>query len=297
MRVLHVLPHRGGGAETYLDLLERLDGIEQTRLALAASQTARASVMPGVARLLRARGGADLVHAHGDVAAALSRPDVWTTHGLHLLRRAPWFGRVVRGVTRSARVTLCCSESERDDLLAIGAPPDRLRVVPNGVDLPPPRERAWGPVALFAGELSERKDPVTAARAARAAGIPLLVAGDGPLRDAVAAEGAELLGQVDDMAATLDRADIFVLPSHREGLSFAVLEAMAAGLAMVVSEASAEAVGDAGLIVPAGDVDAFAAALRAVTPAHGGAARGRVAEEFTVERLLEGVRTTYEQRR
>ena len=289
MRVLHVLPHSGGGAETYLDLLERLDDVEHARVELATGPTDHLSVLRGMPAVARARRSADLVHAHGDMAAVLSRPDVWTTHGLHFLRRSPRFGRALRAVTRRAKVTLCCSEGERDDLLAIGAPPDRLRVVPNGVDLPPPTEREWGPVALFAGELSERKDPMTAARAARAAGIPLLVAGDGPLRDQL--QGAELLGQVDDMEAVYARADIFVLPSTREGLSFAVLEAMAHGLAMVVSEANAEAVGDAGIVVASGGD--YAAALRAATPAHGAAARERVAAEFTVERLLSGVRGAY----
>ena len=297
MRVLHVLPHRGGGAETYLDLLERLDDVEHVRLPLASSDrplAAAPSIVRGRPALRRAARAADLVHAHGDVAAVLSQPDVWTTHGLHLLRRAPWFAPAVRRVTRRARATLCTSQSERDDLLAIGAPADRLHVVPNGVDLPPPRTRPWGPVALFVGELSERKDPVTAARAARAAGIPLVVAGDGPLRDAVAAEGAEMLGHADDMAAVLGRADIFVLPSRREGLSFAVLEAMAHGLAMVVSEASAEAVGEVGIVVGAGDQQALTEALRSATPAHGEAARRRVAAEYPVERLLQGVRTAYQ---
>lgn len=299
MRVLHVLPHRGGGAETYLDLLERLDGVEHRRMALSTARSPLAAT-PSIARhapaVARAARDADLVHAHGDVAAVLSLPLrgplVWTTHGLHLLRRAPWFASAVRAVVTRTRVTLCCSEAERDELAAF-APAERLRVVPNGVDLPPAREREWGGVALYVGELTDRKDPLTAARAARAAGMTLLVAGDGPLRAAVAAEGAEVVGQVDDVAPLLARADVFVMPSHREGISFAVLEAMAAGLAMVVSPASAEAVGDTGLVAPAGDVAAFAAALRAATPAHGAAARERVRAEYPVARLLDGVRAAY----
>ncbi|MEJ7893776.1 MAG: glycosyltransferase family 4 protein [Solirubrobacteraceae bacterium] len=299
MRVLHVLPHRGGGAETYLDLLQRLDGVDHMRMPLSSARSPLAAA-PSIARswpeIARTARSADVVHAHGDVAAVLAlplRPLVWTTHGLHLLRRAPWFRPAVRAAVARAQVTLCCSRAEHDELAAF-APADRLRIVPNGVDVLPARTREWGGVALYVGELTERKDPLTAARAACAAGMTLLVAGDGPLREAVAAEGAEMLGHVDDVAPLLDRADVFVMPSHREGISFAVLEAMARGLAMVVSPASAEAVGDAGLIAPAGDVAAFAAALRAATPAHGAAARERVRAEYPVQRLLRGVRDAYE---
>jgi glycosyltransferase involved in cell wall biosynthesis len=300
MRVLHVLPHRGGGAETYLDLLERLEGVEHARLELADARrplAAAPSIARSLRRLHRAAQGADLVHAHGDVAAMLAlpvRPRIWTTHGLHLLRRAPWVRPGVRASVGCADLTLCCSVAERDELAAF-APREKLRVVPNGVDLPPPRDRPWGGVALFVGELTDRKDPLTAAKAAREAQMPLLVAGDGPLREAVAAEGAEVLGHVEDVGAVMDRADVFVLPSRREGISFAVLEAMARGLAMVVSDApgNAEAVGDAGIVVPAGDVAAFASALRAATPAHGAAARERVGRQYTVDRLLAGVAAAY----
>ena len=68
-------------------------------------------------------------------------------------------------------------------------------------------------------------------------------------------------------APTCDRllaaADAFVMPSEREGLSLAVLEAMGRGLPVVVSDGAGnpEAVGDAGIVVPLGDVSALAAAL------------------------------------
>ena len=75
-----------------------------------------------------------------------------------------------------------------------------------------------------------------------------------------------------------------MLPSRREGLSFAVLEAMGHGLAMVVADGAGnpEAVGDAGLVLPAGDERAFADALArlaadaALRASLGAAARARV---------------------
>lgn len=324
--VLHVLPHRGGGAETYLDLLERLPDVVHERRVLSVARTALAAApsiahtWPGIAAQAR---NADLVHAHGDVAAALvapllvARPSVWTTHGLHALRRAsgPAGAAVrtaVRVVVRSTAVTLCCSCAERDDLAALvpAALHGRLRVVPNGIDVPPlpvPTLRAAAreelglangvTAALFIGELEPRKDPLTAARAARRAGVTLLVAGDGPLRGELEALGdpVRVLGFRTDVARLLAASDIFVLPSRREGISFAVLEAMAHGLVMVVSDGAGnpEAVGDAGLVVRAGDVEAFAAALVADHPGLGAAARERVAAEFPVRRLLDGVGAAY----
>jgi glycosyltransferase involved in cell wall biosynthesis len=326
--VLHVLPHRGGGAETYLDLLERLDGVTHQRLPLSRSRSPLA-VVPSLAlggrrALLDAAARADVVHAHGDVAAALAlpllraKPAVWTTHGLHLLRRArgPVRRAIVAGVREAAWVTtatLCCSRAEADELATIIDPAlhDRLRVVPNGVDLPPAAERPPhdGLRVLYLGRLEGRKDPLTAVRAANrawvgGAAVTLRVAGDGPLEDAVRAEAGpavEVLGFRSDVPALLRAADAFVLPSRREGISFAVLEAMAHGLAMVVAEEAGnrEAVGDAGIVLPAGDVAAFAGAFAGLAAdpgrraALGAAARDRVAQQFTVGQLLDGVRQGY----
>jgi len=109
------------------------------------------------------------------------------------------------------------------------------------------------------------------------------------------------LGFRDDPARLLAAADVFVLASEREGLSFAVLEAMASGLAMVVSDGpgNPEAVGDAGVVVAAGDVTALAAALAGLArdPAGrarlGAAARERARSQFGVEQMLAGVGAAY----
>jgi glycosyltransferase involved in cell wall biosynthesis len=337
-RVLHILPHRGGGGETYIDLLEDLDGFEHARAPLSSGRTPASgalSIPLGYPRLARAAHRADLVHAHGDVAAMLalpllrSCPSVVTTHGLHFLRRATGLRRAatVRGldaVARGAARVLCTSQAEYDELAPLLGPAGAraLVVVRNGVDVPAavaPAERAAmrsdlglepGDVALlFLGELSARKAPllaVDAAQRAAAAGAPvvLLVAGDGPqageLRERASA-AVRVLGQRDDPARLLAAADVFVLPSQREGLSFAVLEAMAAGLAMVVSDGpgNPEAIGDAGIVVSAGNAGALAAALQEL--AHdrvererlGAAARERVRSQFSRARLLDGVAAAY----
>jgi len=331
LRVLHVLPHRGGGAETYVDLLEDLPGTAHERFALSGSRRpsgAARSIPRRYPALARAARAVDLVHVHGDAAAILAlplRPAVLTTHGLHMLRRAEGArGAAVRaGFTAAIAAgcaTLCTSQAECDELRALlpARLHGRLAVVANGIALPAldPRSRATarsalgladGHVAgLYLGELEERKDPLTAVRAAAAAGPPfvLLVAGTGPLEPVLRAEAGpsvRVLGFRDDPEALLAAADVFVLPSRREGLSFAVLEAMAHELAMVVADGpgNPEAVGEAGVILPAGDVSAFASVLREL--AHdtqrrvdlGRRARARVAQRFGVERLHAGVAAAY----
>jgi glycosyltransferase involved in cell wall biosynthesis len=337
-RVLHILPHRGGGAETYVNILERLDGFEHARAPLAAgpSPAAAAGSIPlRWPRIARAAGRADLVHVHGDVTAVLAlpllrgRPSAFTTHGLHFLRRARGARRTaaeraVRAVVATADVTLCTSRAEYDELAALleATVAARRSVVHNGLELPAPVAPAaraatraelglaeHDVAVLFLGELSERKgvlDAVAAASTAAGAGahVVLLVAGDGPQAAQVAQRASAAvrpLGFRRDVEQLLAAADIFVLPSSREGLSFAVLEAMASGLAMVVSGGAGnpEAVGDAGIVVPVGDEQAFAAALQDLAGDDrerarlGAAARERVAAHFSVEQMLAGVLAGY----
>ena len=331
LRVLHLLPHRGGGAETYIDLLAGLPDVAHTRFALSASPSpldAARSVPRRYRALWRAARRADVVHVHGDAAAILAlpvRPAVLTTHGLHLLRRAGGLaGHAVRlgysGAVAAGDVTLCTSRAERDELrglLPTSLHP-RLEVVVNGIEppVPDPAARAAARAqlglgesdvaGLFLGELSERKDPLTAVRAAIAAGPPfvLLLAGTGPLEHelrAHASSSVRVLGHRRDVPTLLSAADVFVLPSRREGLSFAVLEAMGHGLAMVVADGAgnSEAVGTAGIVLPGGDAERFAAAFRRLAgdpsarAALGAAARDRVLTEFTLERMRAGVLAAY----
>jgi glycosyltransferase involved in cell wall biosynthesis len=252
-----------------------------------------------------------------------------TTHGLHFLRRATGTRRAaaeraMRLVARSAARVICTSQAERDELATLLGPraEQRLVVVRNGVSPPRPMPAAErvalraelglekrDVATLFLGELSERKGVMTAVMAARTvadegAPLVLLVAGDGPQAGEVAAHaGAAVrpLGFRSDPQRLLAAADVFVLPSEREGLSFAVLEAMAAGLALVVADGpgNPEAVGDAGIVVPAGDAGALAAALGVLARDSGerlrlgAAARERAHERFGLDRMLAGIADAY----
>ncbi|HEU5105123.1 MAG TPA: glycosyltransferase family 4 protein [Solirubrobacterales bacterium] len=337
--VLHVLPHPGGGAETYIDLLEGLEGYEHERIALSVTRSRLRGVPSVLARLRKVRRlarEADLVHVHGDMAAMLAapglsgRPLVITTHGLHRLRRSTGVAgalvrRRLRAAVAASATTICTAGDERDDLGAALPPSllDRLVVVRNGVPVAepadPPRRRqareslglADDDVAvLFVGQLEERKDPlgaIEAVNAARERGAPLVlvIAGDGPLEEEVAARagpGVRPLGHCNELEELYSAADLFLLPSHREGMSLALLEAMAHGLPPVVADGTgnAETVGAAGVVFAAGDLEAmsdrlFDLAGDADARARlGAAARERIRNELSFERFLAGTGEQYE---
>ena len=225
IRVLHVLPHTGGGGELHVDLLARMPGTAQGRLYASASRSP-ARALAGLPRrrliVRRAAADADLVHAHGDMTAVLisgalaHRASVWTTHGLSFTRRSSGaahkvFENRLRRRDPQTRLTICTTEAERGELAAIVGDDhaSRLRVIANGLEPAPPpdaarRERVRADlgvpsdevVALFAGRLDDAKgvrDAVEAVAAARRAGtaLTLLVAGDGPLAGVLREQGAD----------------------------------------------------------------------------------------------------------
>ena len=105
--------------------------------------------------------------------------------------------------------------------------------------------------------------------------------------------------------AAVRSADLFCLPSYDEGLPMSMLEAMAAGVAVVVTSVGAipEALNaDAdGVIVPPGDVDALASALDALladAERRGRIAatgRARVIQDYSVARVARDLDTVYRQ--
>jgi glycosyltransferase involved in cell wall biosynthesis len=333
-RVLHVLPHPGGGAERYASLLEGIPGHVFERFALT-ERPRPAAALRGAARLRRRIGAYDLIHVHGDAAALVClpligrRPTVITLHGAHLLRRAgrargPVVRVGLRLAFRRAAAVICVSESEQRTARELVGDSANLRLVLNGVPeqepIGPEERRAArdalgvgleGVAVLFVGELAERKQPLQLAQAVRRARdgdprIVALLAGEGPLAPALeqlAGEGVRPLGRRDDVRALLAAADVFVLPSLREGLAYAVLEAMAAGVPVLASDApgNPDAVGQAGMLFRAGDTEAMVTALErlAADPAlrdslgRAGAARAR--ERFALSRMLEQTAAVYEE--
>jgi glycosyltransferase involved in cell wall biosynthesis len=151
-------------------------------------------------------------------------------------------------------------------LRELGAPlGDRARVIPSVQRSFAERsEAAAGRFALAAGRLSPEKGFADAIAACARAGVPLVVAGDGPQRDELRALGGDVhfTGRIapEELAALRRQAALAIVPSrYAEILPLAALEAMAAGLPVVAAASGglAEVVPDEGLYPP-GDVAALA---------------------------------------
>ena len=196
-------------------------------------------------------------------------------------------------------------------LVRLGLPADRVEALPH--HLPPEaiddHSRAdGGAYALFAGRLSAEKGPDLAIEAARLSGVPLRVAGEGPLaeelRQRAAGAPVELLGRVPParMRELVRGAALLVAPSRGgETFGLVALEAMGAGVPVVAARTGGlpEVVGDE-RCVPRGDVDALAAAMAALWAdpgrrrAEGDALIARVRERFGEERYLRDLLGVYE---
>lgn len=264
-----------------------------------------------------------LIHAHGVKAALLALgarlprcpPVVVTFHNL-------WHGGPLtlplRLVTQRAAAAVAVSEAVRERLAAHGIRPRELTLIPNGLDLaafplapPPPPGRPF--TAAFLGRLTEEKGILVLLEAAhlflKTPKVRLVVAGDGPLREAVEEaarrHGSRLayLGHRQDVRAVYHAADAVLIPSLSEGQSLTALEAMACGLPVVASQAGGlpEIVveGETGVLVPPGDARALADALldlasdRDRARALGASGRRRVEQEFGIDRMLERLIEVY----
>jgi glycosyltransferase involved in cell wall biosynthesis len=187
---------------------------------------------------------------------------------------------------RGAAHVLCPSGWLRELVLSWGIPAERVSVLPNPApSLPelPPREELKrelgfnGATLAFAGRLTAQKSLGVALEALRRTdGVALVIAGEGDEREPLERRVRELgltdrvrfLGpQPREQVVRLFRAaDAAILSSSWENFPHTVVEALAAGTPVLSTATGgvAEVVrdGDNGLLVPAGDAEAFAAAVR-----------------------------------
>jgi glycosyltransferase involved in cell wall biosynthesis len=163
------------------------------------------------------------------------------------------------------------SAAAHERLRSLGAPlGDDVRLVPHVVRAFADRSTAArGEHALVASRLAAEKGVGMAAAACAIAGLPLVVAGDGPLAAQLRAQASaglvRFVGRVapDELAGLRARAAVAVVPSlGAETFGLAAAEAMAAGVPVVASAIGAlpDLVDEAGL-VPPGDPSALAGAL------------------------------------
>jgi glycosyltransferase involved in cell wall biosynthesis len=314
------------------------DGVDRVALP-AVGWLARTTFLLGfVVWATRHRRQFQVIHAHstsagltaGLVGRLLRKRVVVKVTGMQAVaaladRRPAW--RLRRWVLeRTADVLVAVSAEMLQALAEAGIRDDRCVLIPNGVDTEDDGDdgaaakAAWlgdapGGIVLYVGRLMEVKGvrallPAWSAMARRDTAT-LLIVGDGPLRPELEREAAargfgrsvRFAGSHPDVTMFYRMADVFVLPSLSEGLSNALLEAMAAGLPVVASDVGGnrEVVdnGVSGFLVDWTDAAASARLVAtllddAVLRRRVGEAARRRAGGFSIEDVAERYRALYQ---
>ncbi|MDQ4143327.1 MAG: glycosyltransferase family 4 protein [Actinomycetota bacterium] len=200
--------------------------------------------------LARLSGARAVLTYHGlpyDIASMAGSSERAAPRGVSLRRRLWLFGGLLPLESLLARLgaVVVPSRALYNFLVRHGFPPQRLEVIPSGIDVRRTEPRAaHSPfvVATAAGlEPVKAIDVLLEACARVRCGAHLDIYGDGSLRTALERRAASLgvdvtfHGRVERVRDRLEEADVFVLPSWGENLPIAILEAMAAALPVVAT--------------------------------------------------------------
>lgn len=204
-------------------------------------------------------------------------------------------GRILRFLHRRVSACIAISDETRAEAIRFGISPGVIHIIPNGADgnqfHPASLEECAAArrelgidcerLVLYVGRLSPEKNPLGlldawAAIDAKARERALLaVVGDGPDWDQVQARAKTpsmvgaicLAGQRTDVMTWYRAADLYVISSHNEGLSNAMIEALASGLPVISTAVSGTehiVTADAGIVVPIGDMTALAGGIQSL---------------------------------
>lgn len=282
----------------------------------------------------------DVLHTHtakagttGRIAALLSgrrrpRGVIHTFHG-HVLTgyfdpvREHAFRLVERALAYATDRVIAVSEEVRDDLVRLKvAPRSKIDVVPYGFDLnarlavekPADTEAGDAFVVGWAGRLTAIKRPLDLVETlALVDDAVLVIAGDGELRSQVELRAHQLgfsdrvrvLGYVPNIAAWYAAFDALLLTSANEGTPVVAIEALAAGVPVVATDAGGTRAvvddGETGYLVPVGDVQALADRLRRLRDdpelraRFGSAGAVRMRERFSIATMTDRIDAIYDE--
>jgi len=272
----------------------------------------------------------DLVHCHTTKAGLIGRlgarlmnvPAIYTVHTWCFTEGTSrsWKAFGLPAETLAARWAQCIiAVSHANRVAAISkrvAPASKLVTVHNGISDCPQRANPVDVdaprVVMVARFVNQKNQALLIEAAARLASpIILTLVGDGPLRqqaEQLAANSpahikVEFLGQRQDVAEILARADLFVLSTNWEGFPISILEAMRAGLPVIATDVDGvrEAIfdGDNGILVQAKDRSRLTQAIQSLISDAGlrrrMGARGRAIyeERFSLPAMLNKTTSVY----
>ena len=313
-------------------------GVHLVELGLMRGGGGRGRAVQALAELLR-RERIDLLHAHLYHANLIGRLAAWragipcvvSIHNTYT--RPKWHRRLANWwlARRHTGAIIAGSEEIRRDILRYDhVRPELVEVIPNAVDLSRSasaltRQAARKRLGLAAedyvlgtvGRLEEQKghrfllDALDRLRAQGLDAVLLLVGGgreEAALREQAArlalGERVCFLGMRDDLGDLFRAMDLFVMPSLWEGLSLAMLSAMAAGLPVVATHVGGvpEVLGDdeRGFVLPPGDAAALAERIAwchahpAAAACAGTAGAAHVRANYSDAALVKRVEAVYE---
>ena len=229
-------------------------------------------------------------------------------------------GRFALKSIRNADLVVALTDAVADELQAAGFSSNRIRRIPNGVEIAPPAAPAADivdssrPVVVFAGRLTAQKGIVPFLDAwsevvAVIRSATLVIAGTGPLEAAVRSRGSRpdlsgnvrILGPRTDIGAVLVAADAAVIPSRSEGMSNVALEALVAGTPVFgfAIPGVREVVPSADTLAPPGDFRMLARQLISALQAperlleFGLAGQAHVRSRFAIEHVAQRYEEAY----
>ena len=250
------------------------------------------------------------------------------------IREMP-FSRLRLSLIKRVSAWAALTSEMKKELVGLGIEPNRIRVINNSTDIPSEhgyepkikarlrRELGLGPekIGIFVGRLSDEKNLDVLIRAwkdvrAKFEGARLLILGAGGayrnveawLRDLVEelglAKSVQFLGHVDRAKDYVLASDVFILPSRTEGMSNALVEALACGAGIVATDipGNTELCTDRenALVVPVGDVVATSAAIEEILASPmlaerlGKAARRTAEDRLSVDRMVSAYVDAYQ---